>query len=417
MSSSMKKTLHFEKIRDTIRADSNFYKLVISMFVSCIAGPSTGQIFPLYFQKNGISLAEIGLIASIAGFAGILSSIISGKLSDMIGRKPVILAGYFSYPLVCMILLISPYRVSFYLVEILRMITTGMYFTADYALISDVIPPARRGIAMGIWQSIALSLGAIIDQIVTVGMIYNRFGIEVYLVLVALFQIIGGLIVLLFVNETKHQDAKPASIRTRGHLSEVHLQSPFHLSSLHFSVPLLLYLFSSGFRALGQSMLMPLFSIYLMGIGASITEMSMVFALAWVVQLIAPTFFGTLSDKIGRKRLLLAGIIIEGISYVSFISATSFPQVLLARLVENLGLSIVTPVGIAFLTDFLVPSERGFGIGFYQSILRIDSAASGVLGGTLAQFYGFSMIFTIAAVASTISALIIFFFVEERKQK
>ena len=386
----------------------DFYKLAAAMLVAYIQGSTVWVILPLYLKSVGISNAENSVIMSVSGLVGIFSGIIAGKVADIIGRKPIIVTGLLGYAIPWVIFWQTKSIPFFYLARVIDGITLQMFFTAVYAFISDVFPGEKRGRAQGIYQS-AANIGSAIGPVLLVGLVYNTLGPDIYWIVCIFIFLISGSLVFLFVNESK-RDVKKASTLF---VSLKNLSNPLKNSKRKLgnapsqNKPLTLYLLSSIIRSIGQTMLLPLFSLYLLNLGLSVTETSIIYSVTSMVNIATPTVFGLLSDKFGRKRILVLGIVASAITSLLFIWVQTFFQVLVVRLLSTVAMMITVPIGLAFLTDLLPPSGMGLGIGFYQSILRIDSTVMGVVGGAFVQLYGFNAVFIVGCLTSLISAGII----------
>ena len=162
-------------------------------------------------------------------------------------------------------------------------------------------------------------------------------------------------------------------------------------------------------------MIISILSIYLSELGLSITEISLLYSLTSIFTIFLPTFFGKLSDRFGRKKLLIIGIILSGIASLQYLWVNTFAQILGIRLLEAVAFSITMPIGLAFLTELLPASERGLGIGVYS--VFTSPGMMGVLGGAIVQNFGFNMIFPVASASSILSAMILVFGLPEKTKK
>jgi MFS family permease len=187
----------------------------------------------------------------------------------------------------------------------------------------------------------------------------------------------------------------------------------FKLSNPHFSRLFIIFMIASIVRSLYQ-MAQPIFPIFLSNLGISVPEVSIIYSSASIVSMITPIIFGKLSDKFGRKKLLILGTLIAGIYALQGFWTLTFSQALTMKLFDALSLAIITPISLAFLTELLPSSQKGLGIGLYNSILRLDSSALGAVGGILVQLYGFNMLFLVGIVASIISSVIILIYIPEK---
>jgi MFS family permease len=404
--------LSLKRVRKLIGDQKDFYKLTFTMSFAFIQGSTVFVLLPLFFQQLRLSPTEIGLLMSASGFGGIFGGVLAGKLSDMIGRKPVIYIGLLGYAIPWIIYLFFKSTSLFYLARIIDGITLQMFLTAVYAYIADVFPPEKRGGAMGIFRSFA-NLGMTIGPILLVGLVYNIFGAEAYFIISASIFLVCGLCVLFFVKESKQDLTKSNSFVERLKRPNKNSGSSFKVSLPVISQPLIIFTISAIFRAIGQSMIISILSIYLSERGLSITEISLLYSITSILNIFIPTLFGKLSDRFGRKKLLTLGIILSGIASLQYLWVNTLTHFLGVRLLEAVAVSITMPVGLAFLTELLPASQRGLGIGVYS--IFTSPGMMGVLGGAIVQNFGFNMIFPVAFASSIVSAGILVFGLPEKK--
>jgi MFS family permease len=343
---------------------------------------------------------------STSGFAGIFGGIIAGKLSDILGRKRVIYIGLLGYAIPWIIYLLFKSTSVFYLAQIIDGVMLQMFLTGIYVYIVDVFSPEKRGGAMGIFRSFA-NLGMTMGPLLLIGLVYTMFGFEVYFLISISIFIICGLGVLFFVDESKQELEKSSGLveslkkLTKNSGSGI----KFYLPSI--SKLVLLFIISTILRAIGQTMILTTLSLYLIDLGLQMTEISLLYSITSIVSIFIPTIFGKLSDRFGRKKILVIALVLSGIASLQYLWVNTFSQVLIIRLLEVVSFSITMPIGLAFLTELILPSERGLAIGLYS--IFSTPGIMGALGGIIVQYYGFDMMFLVAFTSSILSAIILLF--------
>lgn len=383
------------------------YKLSGAMGVAYLQGATVWLILPLYFQSLKISVFEIGVLMSISGFAGIFSAPISGRLSDYVGRKPLILLALAGYSIPWILFRLTTYKPIFYVVRIIDGITLWMFLTVAYVYVADVFPSEKRGTGMGIFQSCA-GIGMTLGPIVFVQFIYTAFGFEGYFVACALLFLVAASLIF-FIRES-NPNRKPIRSSTgafgfsSGMINEK-VRSAFSISDL--KSPVTVVMIALAIYAIGQYTIQPLLPLYLASVGLSVTEMSLLFSLGAIISSFCPIIFGRLSDRVGRDKVLIGAILISGTAFLSYIWVAAFVHAAVVRALTTLGFAVVTPVGLAFMSDLLPISKRGTAIGIYQSLLSVETSAGGVVGGAIALYVGYQAIFVIGFIAAIVSAVMV----------
>ena len=111
------------------------------------------SVLTLYLSENlGATRTQIGLIFMVGGLAGAIIAPFVGKLSDRIGRRPVILGSMIGFMLVFMLYALTGHVLQVFPVQALEGATWAAMGPAVMALIADIIPAESRGWAMGIYE-------------------------------------------------------------------------------------------------------------------------------------------------------------------------------------------------------------------------------------------------------------------------
>ncbi len=118
---------------------------------------------------------------------------------------------------------------------------------------------------------------------------------------------------------------------------------------------------------------------------------------------------GRLSDQVGRKEMILAGLIIFSISEFLAALSPNFGVFLAARFMQGVGYASVFPVVFAYISDLFKVESRGKAIGYLGATATIGAASGGVIAGVLIDTYGWSIIYWVSGVLAAIGIVIIYF--------
>jgi EmrB/QacA subfamily drug resistance transporter len=146
------------------------------------------------------------------------------------------------------------------------------------------------------------------------------------------------------------------------------------------------------------------------GIGASQS------ALEWAINSYTLVFagllftFGIVGDRVGRKRVLMAGLILFGLGSLLSAYSHSPSQLIAARAVMGLGGAAVMPQTLSIIANVFEPAQRARAIGIWTSAVGIGVAIGPVLGGLLLTHFWWGSVFLInvpVTIAGTVAALIL----------
>ena len=171
------------------------------------------------------------------------------------------------------------------------------------------------------------------------------------------------------------------------------------------------------------------FGVFLSALDASIVNVSLVTikdslgvgidAIQWVVvaYLLIMTsvmpLMGKLGDRLGKTRIFQLGMLVfisgSGVCAIS----TTLEMLVLARVFQALGAGMISANGLALVTYFTTPQNRGRAIGLNSIVLAVALGSGPVLGGILSQFFGWQMIFLVNLPIGIIGFLVVQFVVPQ----
>jgi MFS family permease len=117
-------------------------------------------------------------------------------------------------------------------------------------------------------------------------------------------------------------------------------------------------------------------------LGISDVQVSLLLGSAFaVIYGVAGIPFGWLADRVSRRNLIFAGVLIWGIGTLGCSFVGSFTQLFVARVVVGLGESVLSPAAISLISDYFPPSRRGLAVGAFLSGIAIGQGAAILIGG------------------------------------
>jgi DHA1 family multidrug resistance protein-like MFS transporter len=157
---------------------------------------------------------------------------------------------------------------------------------------------------------------------------------------------------------------------------------------------------------IGGSMHSMLLPVYLTELGASITQVGLVFTLTSIVILILQIFGGWISDSIGRLRAIAIGSVGGIFGFAFLVWAPSWQWMLLALSISQIPYALVGPSFGAFIAENSTEKTRGRVYGITETIFQVTGVIGPPLGGFLAGAYGFKIMLLVAGIVYTIAAIL-----------
>ena len=139
---------------------------------------------------------------------------------------------------------------------------------------------------------------------------------------------------------------------------------------------------------LGFSLVAPIFPLYAIGLGASYSLLGFIISVYGAVQLITQIPIGRLSDRRGRKPLIILGLLAFTVLPPLYIYATNAYLLIPIRILGGIGASAVWPLAMAMIIDKVSSESRGAAMGRYNAAFYSAVAVGPLIGGFLYDRYG-----------------------------
>jgi len=166
---------------------------------------------------------------------------------------------------------------------------------------------------------------------------------------------------------------------------------------------------------IGGTLLFPFFTLYItQKFGVGMTQAGLVLGTFSAFGLIGSTIGGALTDKFGRKSLILFGLVFSAVSTLSLGLVNEFSLLIPVAVVIGLFSNIAGPAHQAMVADLLPEDKRQEGFG----ILRVVGNMAWIIGPTIGGFIAnrsFFALFVMDAIVSCIVAVIVFIYIPETK--
>jgi DHA1 family multidrug resistance protein-like MFS transporter len=172
---------------------------------------------------------------------------------------------------------------------------------------------------------------------------------------------------------------------------------------------LAIFLAATFFIEAARSMTTVQVPVYLRELGADIRQIGLFFTLSLIFPLLLRIFGGWISDTIGRLRAMLIGSLAGVLTYIAYALSPSWEMALLAPAMLAVATALTIPSYYAHIADQTTEETRGRVFGFAETTRMLAWIFSPPLGGFLGENFGYRTMFTAAALAACMAALIILF--------
>lgn len=369
--------------------------VLILGLVSFFTDVSSEMIYPLLplFLTGvlGAGPAFLGLIEGVAESTSSLLKLFSGIVSDRVRRrKNLVLWGYSISALMRPLIGFAGSALTVLLIRTGDRVGKGIRTSPRDALIADSVDPALRGKAFGFHRSMDHAGALIGPLIATLLLSYFVTDVRVVFWLAAIPGLIAVLLIVWKVSETERTELAKAPVRL----------------ALLPAGPLRRYLLILFLFTLGNSS--DAFLLLKAGIlGVPAYRIPLLWTFFHLVKMLSTMPFGALSDRIGRRVVIIAGWSVYALSYLGFGLAASEWQIWLIFAFYGLFFGLTEGVEKAYLADMADPALRGAAFGWYNLAIGAGAFPASLLFGLIWQRFGGVAPFLFGAGIAALAALLL----------
>jgi MFS family permease len=381
----------------TFRQQASLLALSAFVFVLMFASGIAAPVVPLYGASLGASWTEIGLMGTSWGATAMILAIPTGRISDRLGRKPLLVASGGLNVLAAFLYMVSSTVVQVILVRVIEGVVWALFWPSVEAFATEIVDPAKAGRAMGIttaaygigYGSGSLSGGAF------VGMLGYTKTFACYLA----FSLVSLLVVALFLHEPLHRDDQKIPPDNETNTPKSHW----------ISRPILVAYSLGGMYTFGLGIMLSLFAVYAKDLGVTFFWIGALFGLFWVGRIVGFLNGGRLSDKYGRRPIAIMAMTGAALAFMVMATSTRINPLWEAVLILGMSIGAAFPVSIALISDNVSQSLRGYAMGIFEASCGAGFMVAATLGGVLADVYSSRAPYILAAIISLSSATILSF--------
>ncbi|MEZ4617960.1 MAG: MFS transporter [Caldilineaceae bacterium] len=164
----------------------------------------------------------------------------------------------------------------------------------------------------------------------------------------------------------------------------------------------------------GFGVIMPILPFYAESMGATATDLGLLFAAYSIVQFFFSPIWGQMSDRVGRKPMILLGLVGFALSFVLFGLANSLTMLFVARILGGVLSAATLPTVMAYIADTTDTKSRGGGMGVLGAAMGMGITFGPVIGGYLSEISAALPFYFSAALALAVACFAAFFLPESR---
>ena len=379
--------------------------VVINAFVGAMIGLER-TILPAIAEEEFHLAAHAAVLSFIVvfGITKAFTNYFAGRLSDRVGRKRVLVVGWFVALPVPFLLMWAPSWSWVLAANVLLGVSQGLTWSTTVIMKIDLAGPMRRGFAMGLNES--AGYGALAISALATGYVAATYGLrpEPFYLGVG-FAVIGLALSVVLVRDThahaRHEAKNHAAPSQAMSQREIFFRTSFRdreLSSIS----------QAGLvNNLNDGMAWGLFPLFYAAADLSLARIAWLAAIYPAVWGIGQLFTGALSDRTGRKWLIAGGMWVQAAGIALIVMSSGFAGFAIGSALLGAGTAMVYPTLLAAIADVAHPSWRASSVGVYRLWRDLGYAIGALLAGITADALGIDAAIWLVAAVTFGSGLVV----------
>jgi MFS family permease len=359
------------------------------------------SVMPMFLMSIGASKTSLALIEGIAESTAALIKALSGFWSDKIGKnKPFMLVGYAISALIIPLytFVVSPIQVLY--LRFIERFGKGIRTAPRDSLIAGSVENGETGRSFGLQKAMDNS-GAIVGPLFAFALLASLPGnFRIVFLLAGIPAMLSIFVIIFGIREAKK--------------SKYELFTKFHFKDFpgrYYFLLGIIFIFTIGNST--DALLL----VKANEVGVKVALIPLVYLITNLVSVLASIPVGSLSDRIGKEKILIVGYIIYSVVYFGFGTTSSIGIITLLFALYGLYSAATDSIQKAFISDMIDRNKKGTGLGIYNALLGITLLPASLIAGFLYDKVNSSVPFYFGAVTAILSAVLMVIYISLYKNK
>ncbi len=363
--------------------------VVVNAFVGGMVGLERSVVPLLAKAEFGQASRTVALSFIVSfGIVKALSNLFAGRFSDRLGRKRILVTGWLIGLPVPIVIMLAPSWGWVVFANVLLGVNQGLCWSTTVIMKIDLVGPARRGLAMGFNE--AAGYLAVAGAALASGYLASSYGLrpEPFYLGVA-FALAGLLLSVFFVRDSHGHARHEAALRDGAATKPAgpSFGEVFRLTS--WTDRRLFAVSQAGLvNNLNDGLAWGLFPLFFAAGGLGLHRIAILAAIYPGVWGVTQLGTGALSDRLGRKGLIVTGMWVQAMGILLILATHEFRPWALGAILLGLGTAMVYPTLLAAIGDVAHPAWRASSVGVYRLWRDSGYAIGALLAGAVADLLG-----------------------------
>ena len=366
-------------------------------------------VLPTFAADLGAGPELLGVIVAASTITGVFFKLPAGALSDMLGRKRMMLLGalFFAVPP-----FFYPFVGEPYLLLVLRFVhgfATAIFSPVAAAYVAG-LSEARRGARLG-WYASMNDIGATGGPLIGGFILYFTASYPLTYLTVGVLGVLTLIVVLMLPDV---EPARERAVKTLGERAHEFGQGIREVLSVP---PILIASSIEAVMYFGYAAFLGFLPIYAKQAGLNDAEIALALGAQLVAAMVIKPAAGRLSDQFGRKPVIIVGLLFCVAALPLVFRSETFSTFALVSAVLGVGVGTVTPVTNALIADLASARRLGAAMGVFGTVFDFGEAMGPIVAGFLIGRLGYASTFDVLAAATLAATLVLFFVVRDPRAR
>ncbi|WP_053366687.1 MFS transporter [Bacillus sp. FJAT-27245] len=343
--------------------------LFLIMFLVMVGFGIIIPVLPFYAKNLGASPTQLGFLMAVYSLMQLLFAPIWGRISDKIGRKPVMLAGITGLAISFFITAFADSIWMLFAARIVGGLLSAANMPTVMAYVADITTPENRSKGMGIIGA-AVGMGFVFGP--AIGGIFSKTSLSLPFIIAGCSSILTLVLVALLLKESSTKESRRKNSQQK---------APFHVALSGASGILFFLQFFISLSLAGLEATFAYFAAKRAGLDTvSLGYIFMIMGLAGAF--VQGGLIGKLTKKYGEGKVIQGGIIVSAIGFALILFVNSFATAAIFLTIFGIGNGVIRPSVSSVLTK-TVNTGHGSVTGLLSSFDSLGRIAGPPLGGLL----------------------------------
>lgn len=388
----------------------NISQFSLLVLINAFVGATLGlerSILPAMAEQEFLLTANTAMLSFIVvfGVAKAITNYGTGRLADRFGRKQLLVAGWLVAVPVPFLLMWAPTWTWVLIANVFLGVSQGLTWSTTVIMKIDLVGVKQRGLAMGLNEFagyLAMAASALATSWVA-----SRYGLRPQPFYVGAAYVCAGLVLSVFLlRETQHHVTHESSLADGGGARASLSSHDVFWRSTVFDRNLSSVSQAGLVNNLNDGMAWGLFPVVFAAAGMTLAQAGLLAAFYPAVWGMGQLLTGALSDRVGRKPLIVWGMWVQAAGIGLTAAANGFEGFVAGGLLLGVGTAMVYPTLLAAIGDVAHPSWRASAVGVYRLWRDLGYAVGALLAGITADAFGLAAALWLVAAITFASGLV-----------